>query len=73
MCMCVHVCVYVCEGCLIQPHPNPTTHPPPGGPPNQLKFYKSRTNQDISILFEDLTPVETPTPTGGCIVWWVGV
>ena len=30
------------------------------------------TNQDISILFEDLTPVEMSPPTGGCMGGWVG-
>ena len=30
-------------------------------------------NQDISILFKDLKSVETPQPTGGCLVSWVGV
>ena len=29
-------------------------------------------NRDILILFEDLKPVETSSPIGGCMVWWVG-
>ena len=29
-------------------------------------------NQDISILFEGLTSVETPPPMGGCMGNWVG-
>ena len=28
-------------------------------------------NQDISILFEDSTSVETPPPMGGCVGGWV--
>ena len=33
-----------------------------------VKFSKFRMNRDISILFEDLTSVEAPPPTGG----WLG-
>ena len=37
------------------------------------KFNKFRTYRDISILFEDLTSVETPSPMGGCVGGWVGL
>ena len=36
-----------------------------------VKFNKFRTNRDISILFQDLTSVETPPPMGGCVGGWV--
>ena len=36
------------------------------------KFSKFRTNQDISVLFEDSTSVEAPPPMGGCMGGWVG-
>ena len=78
VCMCMHACtcMYVCVG-GIPYHPPPTTyiHPPPtprGDPRNQSKFNSTWTNQDISILFEDLKSVETFPPMGGCMVWWVG-
>ena len=29
-------------------------------------------NRDISVLFEDLTSVETPLPIGRCMGSWVG-
>ena len=61
-----------------RPTPTPThiyiAYPPSRGPPNQLKYHKSGTNWDISTLFEDLKSVETSSPMGRCIVWWmVGV
>ena len=59
-CMCVHVCMHACMG---HPH-TPIATPPPSS--------HTLTNQDISILFEDLKSVETPPPMGGCMVWWVG-
>ena len=37
----------------------------------QSKFNKFRMNQDISILFENLTSVETP-PTHGWVYGWLG-
>ena len=53
-------------------HPHPPVHHPPGGhPQNQLKFDNTWTNQDISILFEDLKSVKNFPPMGGCMVWWV--
>ena len=35
---------------------------PMGGPPNLLEHDKTLTNQDISILFENLRFVNHPTP-----------
>ena len=70
---CVHVHVHVCGGTLSPPPPHPPTPHPQGGTPwNQSKFNSTWTNQDISILFEDFKSVETPSPKGGCIIWWVG-
>ena len=61
----VCVCVHMCRGTL-SPPPPPSTHPhPQGDPQNQSKFNSARTNQDISILFEDLKSVEIPPPMGG--------
>ena len=40
-----------------------------GGPHKKLN--ESWTNHKISILFEDLTFVETPPPMGWCMAWWV--
>ena len=76
-------CIWVC-GCMCvhgtwdtpdTPTPNPI-YPPitlhrVGDPRNQLKFNNTWTNEDNSILFEDLKFVENPPPMGGCIVWWV--
>ena len=36
-----------------------------------IKFNKFRTNQNISILFEDSTSVDTPPPMGGCMSGWM--
>ena len=49
---------------LHQPTPTPTPTPPTtiGGPPNLLEHDKTLTNQDISILFENLKFVNHPTP-----------
>ena len=58
------------------PLPTQSTHPSPiqrGDPRNQLKFKNTWTNQDNSILFEDLKFVENPSPMSGCIVWLVGL
>ena len=77
MCMCVCVCVYmhmhVCVHDTPPTHPYPTppqsTHPPlpQGDPENWSKFNNTWTNQDISILFEDLKSVENSPPMGGCM------
>ena len=63
-CMCIHV--HVSRGHPLTT-PTPSTHPPPprGDPKNQSKFNSTWTNQDISILFEDLKSVETLPPKGG--------
>ena len=37
-----------------------------------IKFNKFRTNRDISVLFEDSTSMETPTPMGGCMGGLIG-
>ena len=64
-CMCVysHACAYVWR------HPHASRHPPTYLPPPQScrepkrpKFNKSWTNQDISILFKDSLPLNTPEP-----------
>ena len=62
MCMHVHVCMCMCVG-----HPQPPhtlIHPPPTiqshRKPKTPKFNNSWTNQDISILFEDSLPLNTP-------------
>ena len=72
--VCICMCVHMCRGHLLTiPHPYPPTSSLPGGDPsNQSKFNSTWTNQDISILFEDLKSVETSPLMGGCIVWWVG-
>ena len=71
-CMCVHVHMGGVHP-LTTPNPHPPTpHPPEGDPQNHSKFNSTWTNQDISILFEDLKSVETSPPMGGCIIWWVG-
>ena len=36
------------------------------------KFSNFRTNQDISVLFEDSTSAEAPPPMGGCMGGWTG-
>ena len=77
VCMCVCACTGVCTcvgGTLSPPptHIHPPTHPPGGDPRNQSKFNSTWTNQDISILFEDLKSVETSPPMDGCTIWWVG-
>ena len=78
-CACVHMCACTCMctwvGCTLSPPPPPSTHPPTpqwGDPQNQLKFNSTWTNQDISILFEDLKSVKTSPPMGGCIMSWMG-
>ena len=69
-CACMCTCV---GGPCHHPHPHlPTPSPPRGDPRNQSKFNSTWTNQDISILFEDLKSVETSPPMGGCIISWVG-
>ena len=52
--------VHMCMHSWGHPHtPTPThlTHSLGGDPPNQLKCYDTWTNQDASILFEDLKSV----------------
>ena len=81
--VCVRVCACVCmRACMghSPTHPylplSPSTHlPPPRGvdPRNHLKFDNTSTDQDISILFEDLKSVKNSPPMGGCVVWWVGL
>ena len=57
MCMHAYVCLHQAPPYM---HTHLHTHPPislipkGGDPPNQLKYYNTWTNQDISILFEDL-------------------
>ena len=75
----MHVCACVCMHGT-SPHtpiptPTPSIHlPPPRGvdPQNHLKFDNTSTDQDISILFEDLKSVKNSPHMGGCVVWWVG-
>ena len=76
-CACVHVhvcmCMCMCVGGTLSPPPT-HIHPPPPlrGTPRISQNSIARTNQDISIPFEDLKSVETYPPMGGCIIWWVG-
>ena len=79
VCACVRMCACVCMcmcvgGTLSSPptHIHPPPNPQGGHPRNQSKFYSTWTNRDISIPFEDLKSVETSSPMGGCMVWWVG-
>ena len=66
VCVCMHMHAYACAcGWGAPSHPR-------GRPRNHSKFNSTWTNQDISILFEDLKSVETPPPVAGCIIWWVG-
>ena len=73
----IHACVHPCacahgwSAPSHHPHPHPPTPHPLGDPQNLSKFNSTWTNQDISILFEDLKSVETLPPIGGCIIWWV--
>ena len=72
--ICMHMCMHVhIGGVHLSPPPPHLPTPHPGGDPqNHSKFNSTWTNQDISILFEDLKSVETPPPMGGCIIWWLG-
>ena len=74
--ICACVCVHVHMGgvhILTTSHPDLPTPPPPRGDPRyHSKFNSTKTNWDISILFEELKSVETPPLMGGCIIWWVG-
>ena len=76
-CMCMHVHAYVHQTPPNTPMTNPTPKYPsatPQGvdPQNQQKCDNTSTNQDISILFEDLKSVKNSIPMGGCMVWWLG-
>ena len=72
VCTCMHVCACVYVWGAPSQHPHPPSPIPRGDPRNQSKFNSTWTNQDISILFEDLKSVETSPPMGGCIVCgWV--
>ena len=63
----LHVCACVCMFVVIPPMPPDTPHPstPPQScrKPKTPKFNKSWTNQDISILFENSLPLNTPELT----------
>ena len=56
----VHACVHVLGAPPNHPHPiHPTLPPPePQGAQNTKIQFKSWTNQDISILFEESLPPE---------------
>ena len=57
------------------PHTHNLIDPPPtpkGGGPPKISKNSIRTNQDISILFEDLKSVETLQPMDAYMVWWMG-
>ena len=56
VCMCVHVCVYVCGDTPMPPDAPPRA----SGSPKHQKFNKSLTNRDNSILFEDSLPLNIP-------------
>ena len=76
-CICMYVgacmCVWDTPTHPYQPPPHlPICQPPRGEPWNQLKFNNTWTNQDISILFEDLKSVKNFHSIGGCMAWWVG-
>ena len=68
---CIHVCTYMCmnaHACAyVWGHPHAPRYPPTHLSPPQSrrepktpKFNKSWTNQDISILFKDSLPLNTP-------------
>ena len=70
LCVCIHACMCVhgawCPPPHTHPQPNPPTcQPPRGDPQNQSKFNNTCTNQDNSILFEDLNFVENSPSMGG--------
>ena len=57
------------------PHTHNPIDPPPttkGRGPLKISENSIRTNQDISILFEDLKSVETLQPMDAYMVWWIG-
>ena len=56
VCVCVHVCVHM-HMCGAPPS---TPHPQSRREPKTLKFNKSWTNRDNSILFEDSLPLNIP-------------
>ena len=66
----IRTCMHACACGWGAPSHHPL--PPRGYPQNHSKFNSTWTNQDISILFEDLKSVETSPPMGACIIWWVG-
>ena len=57
MCICVHMCGGHPQ---TPPHIIHPSHPQIHREPKTLKFNKSWTNQDISILFEDSLPLNIP-------------
>ena len=65
----MHTCVHAHVSGGAPTHPIPPRGNTPQISKNAIKLGR---NQDISILFEDLEPVETSPPMGGCLVWWVG-
>ena len=73
----VYICVHMHASmghlstypCLLLPPSTPSATPSKGDPWNQSKFNRTRTNQDISILFKDLKSVENSPSMGGCVVW----
>ena len=66
VCVCMHVRAYTCMCmCVGAPPSHPHSHPPIPLPPEPqgkftLKFKKSWTNWDNSILFEDSLPLNIP-------------
>ena len=64
VCMHVHACTCMCTCVGTPPCPQTPTHPPvppqSHREPKTPKFKESWTNQDISILFEDSLPLNTP-------------
>ena len=76
MCMCMHAhpCMHGTSSNTPIPTPTPIHPPitlPRGDPQNQSKFNGTYTNQDNSILFEDLKSVENSPPMGGSVIWLV--
>ena len=67
----MHVCTRAGGGTLYTSTTPSTHHPLPMGTlPISKNAISLKLMKKNSILFKDLKFVETPLPTGGCMVWW---